>query len=274
MSDFSQYLMFIPGIVIFLVESGQVREYRRRARFGATREAEVKLTKHVTKKDKFDRQVFDYFETTVESADPRTGKKERHVIKSPVEYPVRQKVLLYFDRTSPEPTLTNGINEWLFHPWLGMLGGALLILLALFQIQQKQIAAMACLSLILLGAGAGMISNYISLRKKKLQPVSAEITDIFERQISRPGRLAGSGKFTYYPVVRYILDGVSMMRRCNINSGRKESFRIGDEMKLYYSPSEGDVRERKENLFILICGVILAVLGILAGVSILSEVLR
>jgi hypothetical protein len=80
MSDFSQYLMFIPGIVIFLVESGQVREYRRRARFGATREAEVKLTKHVTKKDKFDRQVFDYFETTVESADPRTGKKERYVI--------------------------------------------------------------------------------------------------------------------------------------------------------------------------------------------------
>ena len=76
MADYSQYLMFIPGIVIFLVESGQVREYRRRSRYGATREAEVRVTKHVMKKDKFDRQVFDYFETTVESLDPKTGKKE------------------------------------------------------------------------------------------------------------------------------------------------------------------------------------------------------
>ncbi len=273
MSDYSQYLMFIPGIVIFLVESGQVREYRRRSRFGATREAEVRITKHVTKKDKFDRQVFDYYETTVESSDPKTGKKERHVIKSPVEYPVKQKVLLYFDRASSEPVLTNGINEWLFHPWLGMLGGALLILLALFQLQGNEIAAMTCLSLILAGAGTGMIYNYFYLKRKGLRKVTAEITDIYERQISKPGRLSGSGRFTYYPIVTYELDDVKMMRRCNVNSGRKESFRIGENMDLYYSPSENDVRERKESPVILALGIILLILGLLAGISIISAVI-
>ena len=270
MADYSQYLMFIPGIVIFLVESGQVRELRRRNRYGATRDAEVKVTKHVTKKDKFDRQVFDYFETTVESTDPRTGKKEHHVIKSPVEYPMGQKVQLYFDPSSGEPVLTNGINEWLFNPWLGMIGGALLILLALFQIQGKEIPAMTCLSLLLIGAGAGMIGNYVYLKKKKLQQLDATITGIYERQVSKPGRFSGNGRFTYYPIVTYEQDGKTMMRRCNVNSGRKESFRTGDTVKLYFSPEEGDVRERGANMIVLISGIIILVLGLLAGISIIS----
>lgn len=270
MADYSKYLMFIPGIIIFLVESGQVREYRRRNRYGALRDAEIRVTKHVTKKDKFDRQVFDYFEMTVESTEPKTGKKERHVIKSPVEYPVGQKVQLYFDPVSKEPVLTNGINEWVFNPWLGMIGGALLILLALFQIQGKEISAMTCLSLLLIGAGAGMIGNFISLRKKGLRTIEATITDIYERQVSKPGRFSGNGRFTYYPIVNYDLDGTSMMRRCNVNSGRKDSFRIGDTIKLYYSPSEGDVREHGPNMLILICGIVTLILGLLAGISIIS----
>ncbi len=272
MADYSQYLMFIPGIVIFLVESGQVREYRRRSRYGATRAAEVRITKHITKKDKFGRQVFDYFETTVESADPRTGKKERHVIKSPVEYPVGQKVELYFDPSSGDPVLTNGINEWIFHPWLGMLGGALLILLALFQIQAKEIAAMTCLSLLLAGAGAGLIGNYVYLKKKHLTRIDAVITDIYERQVSKPGRFSGSGKFTYYPIVSYDQDVKTMVRRCNVNSGRKESFRAGDTLRLYYSSDEGDVREHGSNKLILIAGAVILILGLLAGVSIISAV--
>lgn len=273
MADYSQYLMFIPGVVIFLVESGQVRELRRRNRYGATRDAEVKVTKHVTKKDKFDRQVFDYFETTVESSDPRTGKKERHVIKSPVEYLMGQKIQLYFDPATKEPVLTNGINEWLFNPWLGMLGGALLILLALFQIQGKEIPAMTCLSLLLIGAGAGMIGNYISLKKKNLEQLDATITGIYERQVSKPGRFSGNGRFTYYPIVSYEQNGKTMTRRCNVNSGRKESFRIEDTIKLYYSPAEDDVRERGANMIVLIAGIIILVLGLLAGISIISAVI-
>ena len=60
------------------------------------------------------------------------------------------------------------------------------------------------------------------------------------------------------------------MRRCNVNSSRKESFKIGDMINLYYSPSEDVIREKKENLFVLIFGAVVLTLGILAGVSILS----
>ncbi len=262
--------MFIPGIVIFLVESGQVKELRSRSRIGSLRDGQVKSVKHVTKNDKFDRQVFDYYETTVESEDPRTGKKERHTIKSPVKYPLNQSVRLHFQRGSSEPSITDGVSEHLIHPWLGLIGGALLILLALFQIQGKEISAMVCLSLILIGAGAGMIANYVSIKKKNLVHIEAEVKDIFERQISKPGRFSGGSKFTYYPVVTYELDGTEMMRMCNVNSSRKDSFKIGEKMDLYYSPSEGAVRERKASTAILIIGIIVLILGVLAGVSIIS----
>ncbi len=270
MTDFSQLLMYIPGIVIFLVASGQVREYLRTSKPDATRKGTVKFSKHVTKNDKYGRQVFDFYETTVESVNPKTNKKERHTVKSPVEYAANQKVDLFFDKVTGEPVLTNGINEWLFHPWLGMIGGALLILLALFQTQGKEIYAMLCLSLIFIGIGVCMIANFIFLKRKKLVQLQAEIVDIYERQISKEGRFSGGARYTYYPIVRYELDGNNTLRRCNVNSSRKDSFKIGDEVKLFFSPSENNIREKGANVFILIVGIVSLLCGLLAGISILS----
>ena len=270
MSDFSQLLMYIPGIVIFLVASGQVREYLRINKPGATRKGTIKASKHVTKNDKYGRQVFDYFETTVESVDPKTNKKEKSTVKSPVEYPVNQEVDLYFDKATGEPVLMNGINEWIFHPWMGMIGGALLILLALFQTQGKEIYAMLCLSLILIGVGVSMISNYIFLKKKDLQPVTSEITGIYERQISKQGKFSGGAKYTYYPIVKYEINGNEALRRCNVNSSREDSFKIGDTIKLYYSPSEAGVREKGPNLAVLVIGILSLICGLFAVISIIS----
>ena len=272
MTDFSQLLMYIPGVVIFLVASGQVREYLRTSKPDAIRKGTVKSSKHVTKNDKYGRQVFDYYETTVESSNPSSGKKEKHTVKSPIEYPTNQEVELYFDKVSGEPTLTNGLHEWLFHPWAGMIGGALLILLALFQTQGKEIYAMVCLSLILIGIGISMITNYIFLKKKGLETISSEIVDIYERQISKQGRFSGGSKYTYYPIVKYDLKGNSTLRRCNVNSSRKESFKVGDTINLYYSPSENAIREKKANPIILSVGIVSLICGLLAGISILSAI--
>ncbi len=270
MADYTQYLMYIPGIVIFLVESGQVRESRRTARPDAVREATVRINRHVTKKDKFDRQVFDYYQVEVESADPKTGKPVRHTVKSPVEYLPGQKVSLYFDRSGGDPVITDDVSERAVNPWLGIIGGALLILLAMFQIQGNEIAAMACLASVLILAGACLIGNYVWLKKKGLQPLESEITGIYERQISKPGRFSGAARFTYYPIVKYVLDGKEAVRRCAVNSGRKESFKVGDSMTLYWSPSEKAVREKKANPVILGAGILVLLAGILAAVSIIS----
>ena len=71
-------------------------------------------------------------------------------------------------------------------------------------------------------------------------------------------------------MVRYTLDGKETVRRCNVNSEREKSFKVGDTITLYYDPETGDVLEKNARLWMLIAGVLLAAAGILAGVSILS----
>jgi hypothetical protein len=151
-----------------------------------------------------------------------------------------------------------------------MVEGALLIVLALEENQGKEIPAMICLTLIMLAAGVNLIADYVILKKKHLQPVEARITDIYTRQISRESKLLKGAKYTYYPIVRYELDGKENIRRCNINSGRKDSFQMGENMKLYYDAKTGTVLEKHERIGALVAGILLTALGVLTGASILS----
>lgn len=89
----------------------------------------------------------------------------------------------------------------------GHVRGALLIPLALEENRGNEIQAMLCLALLLLGAGVNLIVDYIMLKKRGLRPLDAEITDIYTRQISRETKIWKGAKYTYYPVVRYVLDG-------------------------------------------------------------------
>ena len=184
MGDFSKYLMYIPGIVIFLVASGQVRNRAALKRKGALKTGTVRGTEHVKKNDRYGRPTFDYYDTEVELPADGSSRKQTVKVSAPVEYRKGQPLTLFFGDTKGTPTVAT-IQESLFSPWLSMVGGALLILLALFQIQEKQIPAMACLAAVMLGAGAGMIANCVYLRKKGLQPVDAKVIDIYKRLINR-----------------------------------------------------------------------------------------
>ncbi len=273
MENFSQLFLYIPGIIIFLVGSGRVREYLRLRRPGAKRGAQVQRCNHVQKKDKNGRITYDYYDVTVEYTDPATHHKERRAVKSPVEYAPGQSVSLYVEKGSSEPVLAESRDESMFNPWVTMAGGALLILLALFENQGKEVPAMSCLALVLAGAGIAMVWNYIKLKKLGLQEVDAEITDVFKRQISKETKILRGSKFTYYPIVRFNAGGKENIRRCAVNSSREDSFKIGEKMKLYLDPASGNVLEKHASPVVLITGILIAVSGILAGASILSVVL-
>ncbi|MCR5761293.1 MAG: hypothetical protein K6F82_04800 [Sphaerochaetaceae bacterium] len=98
--------------------------------------------------------------------------------------------------------------------------------------------------------------------------VDGVITGTYDRQIAKKGRFSGAAKYTYYPIVKYELEGLESIRRCNVNSSRKESFKEGEILKLYWSPSENGIRERCANKILLVAGILLTVAGILAGASI------
>ena len=86
------------------------------------------------------------------------------------------------------------------------------------------------------------------MKKRNLKTLDAEIVEVYSRQLSRDSKILTSSKYTYYPVVRYKLDGKDNLRRCNINSSSDKSFKAGEHMTLYYDeeyPSVPPGKHRK-----------------------------
>ncbi len=272
MSQLSNLLLYLPGIIIFLVGSGQVRRYLALRRSG-TAFGDVVSCQHIVKKDKKDREVYNYYNVTVEFTNPETHHRERHAVKSPSEFAEGQQVRIFADRSSQNYEILESENQFVINPWEMMLGGALLILLALFTNQGKEIPAMICLSLVLIGGGAALIFDYAALKKRKLTAVTGEIISVYTRQISKGTKIVKGDKFTYYPVVKYTADGRENIRRCAVNSSSEKSFKVGDTLTLYYDPELRTVFERNANTLYLVFGILILAAGILAGLSILSVIL-
>ena len=129
---------------------------------------------------------------------------------------------------------------------------------------------MICLAALLLGAGASLVADNLGLKKRNLQEMDGEIIEVYSRQISRATKILKGDKFTYYPIVRYELNGRENIRKCNINSSNAKSFKVGERMTLYYDPEKRAVFERQANRFVMAVGILLIVTGALAGLSILS----
>ena len=201
MADFSQLLLYVPGIAVFLVGSGQTRSWLRSLRGKGRADGVIIASEHVKKKDSKDRDVFNFFNVTVEYKDPGTGHTVRRAFKSQTDYALGQPVYVHRDARGQE-AVTEKVDESVFHPLFMMISGALLILLALFQNQGKVNAAMGCLAAVLILAGAAFIANYVKLKKKNLLPVESTITDIYKRQISKESKIIKGNRFTDYPIVR------------------------------------------------------------------------
>ncbi|MCR5162090.1 MAG: hypothetical protein K6C06_09995 [Lachnospiraceae bacterium] len=271
MDGLSGFLLYIPGILIFLVGSGQVRQWLGLHSGGMTFQGTVVSCKHVIKKDKKDREIYNYYDVLVELKNPKTGNTEKQSLKAPSEYSVGQQITV--NRTGNQYMIAEQKTEFVFTPWQMMIGGALLILLALFQNQGKEVPAMICLSLVLAGAGAAIIADYLSIRNKHLVTIDAEIREVYGRQISRGTKIVKGDKFTYYPVVRYELDGKENLRRCTVNSSQENSFKVGSHLNLYYDPVAKTISERKERTGMLVLGIILLAIGLLALASTASVAL-
>ncbi len=269
MPELSQLLLYIPGAVIFLVGSGQTRSWLRSLRGKGRTDGVILSSEHVQKKDAKERDVFNFYNVTVEYVEPETHHTVRQAFKSQTDYALGQPVYVYRDARG-RTAVTEKVDESVFHPILLMIGGALLILLALWQNQGNQAAAMGCLAAVLAGAGVAFIWNYIKLKKMGLLPVEGEIIEVFKRQISKESKILKGNRFTYYPIVRYELNGKENIRRCLINSSGEKSFKVGEPMMLYYDEKTGAVREKNAKIAVLIAGIVLLAIGLLAGLSILS----
>lgn len=270
MEQLTKLLLYIPGIFVFLAGSGQVRRLLSMKKFGFSVDAAVKSCTHVVKKDKAGRETFNYYNVLVEYRNPQTGNTDHTMVKSPTEYAQAQQVTLYIDRHGKKTALVEKQETSPFYPWMIMVGGALMILLVLFQNQDRKIAAMCCLSLLLFGTGAAMLTDFLSLKRSNLQELNAEVIDVYERQISKETKIIKGAKFTYYPIVRYQIDGKEAIRRCIVNSEKKTAFKPGSSMTLYLNPETKAVTERHAKTSAAVIGSFLLIAGVIAIAGILQ----
>ena len=270
MNDFSQLFLYIPGIIIFMVGSGQVRDYLKKKNLGNCVEATVASCNHIVKKNNRGQDIYNYYAVTVEYMNDKGDKIKKETIKSPVEYYEGQPVKFYKRSAGEEPVIIQLEDEAIFNPFLIMIGGALLILLALYQNKGNEVMAMGCLSAFLIGCGLSMAYSWWSLYRRNLVPIEAEITELYTRQISKESKILKGSKNSYYPIVSYEIDGIKSIRKCNVNSGSEKEFKVGNKITLYYDPLRRSVIEQNAKLTRLVWGIILTAVGILAGLSILS----
>ena len=193
MASFSELLLYLPGAVVFLVGSGQTRSWIRQLRGTDKADGIVTSCEHVVKKDKKDRDVYNYYDITVTYQNVTTGKNEKEFFKSPTEYALKQPVKVY-KGSDGKMVITEKVDEDIFHPLAMMILGAMLILLAFWQNQGNTVAAMAALSASLVFAGGVLIWNYIKLKRMHLVPIEAEITGTFTRQLSKNSKILRSGR--------------------------------------------------------------------------------
>ena len=74
--DLSKLLLYIPGILIFLVGSGQQRRRPGLLSGKGTVRATVVRCDHVVKKDKKDRDTYNFYNVLVEYVNPATGDQD------------------------------------------------------------------------------------------------------------------------------------------------------------------------------------------------------
>ena len=270
MSELSKLFMYIPGIILFLVGSGQVREWLRFHVFGRCLTAKVVSCNHVLKKDGNGREIYNYYNLLVEYVSPDSGHKERCKLKTPTQCAVGQQMKMCIGKKDTKPYPVESELEHTLHPIVMMLMGAFLILLALEENQGKEVPAAICLAAIFLLSGGNLIGNYIVLKKKNLKRVCGEIIQVYERQISKETKILKGSKYTYYPIVKYEIDGKENIRRCYINSSSKNSFQVGGTFDLYYDPVCEEVYEKHDRKAVAIAGGVLVVTGLLVGASIVS----
>ena len=268
--NFSQILMYVPGIIMFLVGTNQTKQFILQNRKNACAEGTVKSCSHVQKKDSKERDLYNYYNVSVTYTDPKNNHIYTKNVKSPAPYQSGQSVRLYLGSNDDRISIISQENEYPMNPFFILIAGILLIFLALAENQGKEPVAMLCLAGILIAGGLSLILDFINLKNKQLEMLDSEIIDVYTRQVSKESKIIKGAKFTYYPIVSYLIDDVENYRLCNVNSSIESTFKIGEHMPLYYSHKSGTVTEKHARLGLMLLGIILLGLGIAAALSIIT----
>lgn len=254
------FLMVI-GVVLLVMGVTDIKKKRKICSSGFLKEAKVLTSKYISKEYDDGFLMQNYYDLTLEANE--NGKKQKLDLKSTNEYFTGEIVKIYRDNVyGNKYHIYNGESKNIFNSLLLAFIGVLMVFIPFSTIKQQSLI----LTLIVLSVGIFFISSFLTVRKKNLEEITAEICGIlkFEKDspIGHRRKMLSTKNISYYPIVKYMKDGKERHMRCDVNSSHEKAFKVGKSIKLYIDIDTGSVFEMKERKIFAFIGIALIIISL------------
>ena len=261
---FATAFVAIVGVIIcFVGISAFSRGLRYRAK-GAVFSGVVQGVSHHTRKNDKGQLIQNYYLLQLRAND---GKKTFVTqLKSPHQYEKGDTVRLTKNPRGEAVLYRDNGIRW-YSGLLEMLIGAGI---AAFPFLVKRVGdpyASFELAAVLILGGILTLEVYLRDRKRTYEELDAEVADILLYDVENQRRVLKTN--TWYPLLRYTLNGSPREFLSESNSSIRSAYQIGKKLKVYRDAETGDVHEKKASPLLAVFAAGFWVLALIGIVSVL-----
>lgn len=247
--------LVVIGAVIFVVGTTALRKQIRIKMGKLLKEAKIINISHVTKKDDEGYLIQNYYDIKVEFEDK--GKTLQKTLKCIDQYEKGDTVKIIKDIERGGQYRVYGNDKApVFGPWILILCGILVICMPFVQLKFGDGYMSMLLAIFLMLIGLGLVLAYIKAKSRDLEEITAEIADILKWQSGQKKKWTNPS-ISYYPIIKYKLNGKEKIMRSRYNSSSVASYKVGKQLVLYKDKNTGDILERGARKSMLIIGIFL-----------------
>lgn len=242
----------VIGAVILATGTTSLKRQIRLKKNGMKGEGRVLRAKHIQKRDEKNYLIQNYYELRVEYS--KEGRRKEVSVNSIDQYCCGDQIYLTEDVDRKKKIRISGEDrEAVFTPRTLIICGILIISLPFVWDQLGEKYVSGILSALLLFSGADLIAAYFKAKCRKTEKIEAEIDEVLKWQ---PGAKKKwySPAVSYYPIIKYKINGEERTMRSRYNSSTESFFKKGKKVMLYRDTDTGNILERGPRKSMLIGG--------------------
>ena len=249
------FFLIVIGAVIFVVGTTALKKQIRNKMGKLLKDAKIISLNHVTKKDDEGYLSQNYYDVKVEFEEK--GTKLQKTIKCVDQYEKGDTVKIIKDVERGGQYRVYGNDKApVFGPWILIVCGILVICMPFVQLKFGDGYMSMLLAIFLMLIGLGLVLAYIKAKSRDLEEITAEIADILKWQSGQKKKWTNPS-ISYYPIIKYKLNGKEKIMRSRYNSSSVASYKVGKQLVLYKDKNTGDILERGARKSMLIIGIFL-----------------
>lgn len=253
------------GVAVFVMGTSNIRACLRLRRKDAVITGKVLSSRLVEKRNSQGKLIQHYYELTLSCRE--NNKTSQQKLNSTREYEKNDEIRLIRNSGKLTPLNTGAVSAGM--GFIIAIEGMLLAVFPVVYQNRGEKQGYIVLALLFLVGGFIALAGYLGKKKKNLTEISGEITDILCYQTEEK-KLSKSVE-SYYPLIRYEVDGKERLLLSSYNSSRETTYKKGAEITLYYDSDTQEIFEKKANPVMLVLAVVLwvfAVVGIMGVINI------